>query len=503
VNNKEGIYYTSYTRDENEMNELLSPFTRNNGSLVFDTIDLEKEVISRYGTPTFIFSERKIRENIHFLKESFDQVYPDNKIAYSLKNNTLPSIVSIIDEELDYFESTSYVELKLLEYFGLLREKTPLNIISTNLYKSDGLLYELITYPEAIYEATGLQPRVFIAIDSYQDLQNVQRIAKKLEKKPEVFIRVNPGIQMSKHKTIFASATPDAKCSAIISNTDRITSYSDDPNISSWLYPRKKKLKFDYAEKLIEEAYSSEHLNLVGIHGHLGSQVEEMVYFDHFFEAITIFYRIMQEDYGDDLEILDLGGGYPVQYTPKNEVPSLESIAQNLAQKTSKQKINPELMLESGRFVTASAGTLLTKITSIKENPEGGFYAFLDMSVYTELLDVLVAYWDYYPLLVDANENKQEKVPEKKSNSYTIVGATNDTLDQLSPRIIRCPHCQQIIKKTIPPTFSRDLHKDDYLAIMNTGAYTTCFQSNYCGRPNPIKLLIDNEEPPTIHLLKN
>ncbi|NHJ05767.1 MAG: hypothetical protein EAX90_13155 [Candidatus Heimdallarchaeota archaeon] len=467
------------------MSTLEQFFTIKNGSLFFDEINLENDVAKKYGTPTYIFSKRIIQKNISELKNAFQKYYPNTEIAYSTKNNLNYDLVSLIAEEVNYFETTSLLELLLTQKLANEKNK-PLNLISTNLYKPEGLIQQMIEN-----ENLGNKNCVngIIAIDSFQDMKNIERVAKKLNKKARVIVRVNPGIQMSRDSTVFASAYPDAKCSLIIYDIDSIISESNESRIDEWLLERNYKPEFDFAERIIEEVEESKYLDLVGIHCHIGSQVTNIEYFNHFFEVITIFYKLIEEKLGRKLDILDLGGGYPVKYSPDVEIPSIDEIAKLLIEKITKTKINPLLIIESGRFVTASSGVLLSEITLTKENLSGGRIGVLDLSVYSDLLDVIVAKWHYESRLVNNIPNEKEVL---ETANWELVGSTNDTLDQIDP----------ISKFQFKRHFPRDLKSGDLIAILNAGAYTTCFNSNYCGKPKPMIVLIDHQSKQKIKLLK-
>ncbi|HUU77044.1 MAG TPA: hypothetical protein VMX55_01775 [candidate division Zixibacteria bacterium] len=467
------------------MSTLEQFFTIKNGSLFFDEISLENDVAKKYGTPTYVFSKRIIQKNISELKDAFQKYYPNTEIAYSTKNNLNYDLISLIAEEVNYFETTSLLELLLVQKLANEKNK-PLNLISTNLYKPEGLIQQMIEN-----ENLGNKNCVkgIIAIDSFQDMKNIERVAKKLNKKARVIVRVNPGTQMSRDSTVFASAYPDAKCSLIIYDIDSIISESNESRIDEWLLERNYKPEYDFAERIIEEVEESKYLDLVGIHGHIGSQVTNIEYFNHFFEVITIFYKLIEEKLGRKLDILDLGGGYPVKYSPDVEIPSIDEIAKLLIEKITKAKINPLLIIESGRFVTASSGVLLSEITLTKENLSGGRIGVLDLSVYSDLLDVIVAKWHYESRLVNNIPNENEVL---ETANWELVGSTNDTLDQIDP----------ISKFQFKRFFPRDLKSGDLIAILNAGAYTTCFNSNYCGKPKPMIVLIDHQSKQKIKLLK-
>ena len=56
-------------------------FQQVDGKLLFDGIDLENDIASQYGTPTYLFSSRKIRENINHLSTVFKKYYPETEIT--------------------------------------------------------------------------------------------------------------------------------------------------------------------------------------------------------------------------------------------------------------------------------------------------------------------------------------------------------------------------------------------------------------------------------------
>jgi diaminopimelate decarboxylase len=463
-------------------------FKQVDGKLFFDGIDLENEIASKFGTPTYLFSTRKIRENINHLSTVFTKHYPKTEIAYSMKNNMLPEISAIISEELTSFETTSILEMKLVEQM-IVKSGKPLNLISTNLFKSDGLIEQLLSFPNIKSKIEYDNYSSLIAIDSYQDLLNVERVAKKHKLKPKVLIRVNPGIKMSRDDAIFASAFASAKCSSIIKNTTPIITASKDENITEYLEERNYEPKFDFAENLIDLAYKSDHLDLIGIHGHLGSQITNMTYFHNFFEVITLFYKLMQEKYENKLQILDLGGGYPAIYNQFEQIPTIDQIAKSLSERIAQAKINPKVIIESGRYITASSSMLLTRVNLTKESSSGSKLAIVDLSVYSDLLDVITARWIFESVLVN---NLPAKAEETNKQNWELVGSTNDALDQLNP-----------ITENHKRTFPRELLPGDLIAIKKTGAYTTCFNSNYSGKPRPLIVLLNENEDNRIQLIRN
>ncbi|MBK5112184.1 MAG: hypothetical protein KGD59_07575 [Candidatus Heimdallarchaeota archaeon] len=472
-------------------------FRRDKESILFDEINL-RNIESKFGTPTYLFSADQIRRNIRFLREKMLKHNPRTKIAYSMKNNIIPEIFTIIANEIDYFETTSMLEQKIIEKITLKKKKN-IHIISTNIYKPDGLIEDVIEFPNLVpSETEQVKCESFLAIDSYQDFKNIEKVAQKLGAKPKVLIRVNPGIKMDIEETIFASADVTAKCAVIISKIGPIINASNDPTISIWLPERQFIPEFDTAERLVKEASESDYLDLVGLHCHLGSQITNIEYFDRFFEVVTRFFKLMNEEIIDKLKILDFGGGYPVEYTHCECVPSIEDISKSLSKNIKNSNINPEIIIESGRFITANAGILLSKITITKENSEGQKIAVLDLSTYSDLLDILTAQWSYdYTLINDLPDTKQEDI-----YNWKLVGGTNDTLDQLSHKTFKCNNCKDFKKEKKEIAFPRDLETGDLIIIKSAGAYTTCFNSTYSGRPKPHIVIKDTTSKQQIEKIR-
>ncbi len=469
-------------------------YSRDKDTLLFDNVNLI-DISKKYGTPTYLFSADQIRRNISHLREVMQKYNSQISIAYSMKNNFIPEICGIIAEEVDYFETSSMLEQKIIEKI-IQKKKKKLHIISTNIYKPDGLIEDVIKYPNlSLSENSSITCQSLFAIDSYQDLKNIEKVAEKLGMKPKVLIRVNPGIEMDTEETIFASANVSAKCAVIISNIKPIIENSDDPTISIWLPERQIIPEYDTAERLIAEAYKSQHLELVGLHCHLGSQITNIDYFDRFFEVVTRFFSIMNKKYNDSLSILDLGGGYPVNYSNHQCLPTIEEISKSLSKNIKKANINPSIIIESGRFITATSGILLSRISIIKENSAGQKIAVLDLSTYSDLLDILTAHWNYDCSLVNDLPNSNQN----EMQNWELVGGTNDTLDQLIPRSCKCSRCKEHDKEKKKFSFPRELKVGDIIAVKTAGSYTTCFNSNYSGRPKPLIILYNCGDNQLIH----
>ena len=399
---------------------------------------------SKHKTPFYVYFESCIKENYEKLHNTFLKKYSKSQIAYSIKNCFIPKIINSLEQYKPLYEITSLGEMKLLKKMQIELDRS----IYTNIYKSE----ESLRF--ALMNNVG-----FYAIDSYSDLKHLETVSKELDKKANVLIRVNPALNIK--DTIFASAVPWSK-----TGVEMCTGY------------------IDCAENLLIKASESDNFNLAGLHGHLGSQVTNIEYYREFTESIVKFYADMENKYNFNMNMLDFGGGYPIKYKDNESISSIEEIANTIISCIKNYGINPNLVIESGRFISSDAGILVTKVVGTKNSPYVGKIVIVDASMYNHLLDSILVDW-YFEIYKLNNITNKEKLEE-----VHIVGGTNDALDHLDPPTNDlCPWCN----KEIPRTRKRKLpqiDEGDILIIKNAGAYTTCFNNNYCLLPKPEVLMI-------------
>ena len=434
-----------------------------------------------FGTPLYIFSEKKLLANYNELYNAFNSLYPKTQIAYSTKNNVLGGIIEKILQKTDWFEVTSLGETQSVMKASSSVGVKP-NIIQTNIYKPSDLILESIKNGH------------ILAIDSYQDCVNIERIAEKVGMEAKVFLRVNPGIRMSIEGTVFSSAATWAKCANIISTREKLLDDLEESEVKSWLAPLHNIPSKDTAEYLSNYITEKNTLNLLGIHAHPGSQVTSLDYYKYFSLIVTRFFKNLNESLGNRLVYLDIGGGYPVDYKSGENISGVNDIAKVIISNIKEAKISPKLILESGRYITANAGSLLSKVVLTKENAVTQNIAVLDVSFYSDLIDTIAARWHFESKLVN------DLPIEKKSEKYELFGITNDSLDLIDPQRRMCS-CGKLITPERKRIFPRILNSGDLILILSSGAYSTCFNSNYCLHSKPPVILIDTEKK--VHLIRN
>lgn len=423
------------------------------GHLTLDDVDLEL-LSKKHGTPVYVFSEREILKNYHRVKSAFEKKWGSNlTLAYSVKVSPLAAIVKMLSDKGAMLEVGSLGELYLAKRLGISLNR----LIYTSIYKPDEALSIAIT------SNIG-----FLAADSYSDLMRINKIAKDIGVEARVLIRANPGLSMD--DVVFASATPWSKTGVrIMRNARGIHDVHQDEPLN-----------------LFRRAYHLENVEPVGVHGHLGSQVTPIEYYEVFTKEIADLFIRIEAEFNLKLEVLDLGGGYPVRYDPTEDIPSIETIADMMVSVLNSAKIHSKLIIETGRYIVGNAGVLLTRVGVIKYNPVVGKIVVTDACTYSELLDSILVNW-FFPMAV------VNKIAKPIVEAVRIVGGTNDSLDVYDPLTNKkCRKCGGTLAKTRKRLFP-SIKEGDVLAIKNAGAYTVSFNNNYCSRPIPAVLLVNRQ----------
>lgn len=420
--------------------------------------DTLEKAADRHGTPLYLYSEDSMDQNFERFRKAF-RGYPDSRFAFSMKGTPLPEIIKIFERKNMLFEITSLGDMQLLSQMGIDLARC----IYTSIYKTN----ESIEF--------GLRNGIGVfAVDSHSDLRRIEAAAKRTSKEADVLVRVNPGIEMQ--RTVFASAVPWSKTGAQI----------------------ECKGSPDCAEALVRRTSESKKLHLLGLHGHIGSQVSDPRYYEEFVSAMLKFHLSMEQKHGLSFEVLDLGGGYPYGYVPNATVPTVDDIARGIITRIKESGTKPRLIIESGRYFVADAGVLLTRVVGTKYNPLVGKIVIVDAGMYNQLLDTMLVSW-YFGVRNISN-------PKGDVETVKIVGCTNDSVDQLDRRfdVFNSPlrGSEAIVAEKLPGSevevLKRSLpsvNEGDLLAIDNAGAYTLCFNNNYCMLPvSPVLLRKSNGE---------
>ncbi len=371
-------------------------------------IEMLKKIAHDHGTPVLVIDHEKIRANYREFKESLPRV----QAYYAVKANPDPEIVKTLYKLGASFDVASFPEFMLVhKYIEHLPQKERQDfiwdkIIYANTIKQEETLRKLDPY------------KPLVTYDNSEELKKIKRHCPRAG----VVLRVR---------------VPNTGSMVELSSK-----FGADPG---------------EAVDLIEEAF---WLGLVveGLCFHVGSQCNN---FENYMQALQISSSIFNESEsrGHKIMILDIGGGFPVRY--HREVKPFKSLAHKLNAEFS--RLFPkdiQILAEPGRFMVATAGTLVAKIIG-KSVRDGKICYYLDDGVYHTFSGIAFDHCTY-PLTAFRDGPKRV---------CAVFGPTCDALDTIS------------VAEELP-----DLELNDLVYAENIGAYSIASSTHFNGFP-PAKVV--------------
>ncbi len=396
--------------------EDFNPYFRyKNGKLFCEDVSLE-EIAKEIGTPFYVYSKKAIEDKITEYKEAFKE-YP-TLICYALKANSNLSILKIFEKYGIGADIVSGGELFKARKAGISPEK----IVYAGVGKTD---FEL---DYAVKEGI-----LSFNVESFQELEIINQIAKENNKKANISIRVNPDVNPKTH-----------------------------PYISTGLRTSKFGIDIDEALEAYEYASKLDYLNIVGIHCHIGSQIMDVSPYKEAIEKVSQLVFKLREK-GINLKHFDIGGGLGVKYKPEDRPPKPKELA-DIVLPTVKQT-GLSLIIEPGRSMIAEAGTLVSQVIFTK-NKKDKHFVIVDSGMNDLVRPAM--YNSYHHILS----------VEKKNNKVVadIVGPICETGDFFA------------LDREID-----DVQRGDLIAVMTAGAYGFSMSSNYNIRPRAAEVLVDKD----------
>ncbi len=364
-------------------------------------ITLAKE----YGTPLYAYDKQIILKKINELKEAF----PHARICYALKANPNHSLLKLIAQQGLGVDCSNRFELELAEKVGFDLKKS----VFTSTNPSDEDLKKALT--------TG----ILMNLDHISIFRRLQKIG--LPKR--ISFRINPGFGNGKFPEIDVGG---------------------------------KDAKFGMSEELATECYKlakASGIEHFAIHMMTGSCILDPAYFEKLIQSIETIAENIEKKVGITFEWIDIGGGLGVPYEPFEKPLNLKVLGDRIQQI---KKSSAILVLEPGRFIVAESGTLLTRVTTLKEKFIG-----VDAGMTTLIRPML--YGAYHPILL-ANDTS---LPE--TEKLTVVGPICESTDCFAK------------DRSLPK-----IKEGDILAIQVAGAYGFIMGSNYNGQPRPAEVIVSN-----------
>ncbi len=371
-----------------------------------------ENIAKKFDTPAYCYSYSKLKENIENFKKNFKSFNP--LICFAIKSNSNINLIKEIKKFDLGADVVSKGELMLALKAGINRNK----IVFSGVGKT----------PHEISYAIEKQI-LLINAESRSEIEEINRIAKLMNKKVQVGLRLNP-------------------------NTDAKT--------LNQISTGKKENKFGVSNKvfleLVNYCKNSKNIILKCLSVHIGSQILNHKPYENMLKVIDNIVKKTKYKF----EFIDLGGGMGISYSDDNK--KLDYRKYNIAIKKFIKKHKSKIIFEPGRSIIGSTGTLISKIIYIKKNDKKNF-VILDTGMNDLIRPAL--YGASHKILPSIKKSKRSK------KIYEVVG----------------PICESTDKFAILKNF-QELNEKDNIAICDVGAYGMSLSSNYNVRPKPIELLI-------------
>jgi diaminopimelate decarboxylase len=401
----------------------MNNFEYHHGELYCEQVPVSR-IAKEIGTPCYVYSHATLVRHFKAYDSAFKNI--PHIVAFAMKANSNLAILRLMAKEGSGADIVSGGEL-----FRALKAGVPASkIIFAGVGKS----------PDEIRDALKADILMF-NIESSAEIHAINEVAASVGKKARIALRINPDVDPKTH-----------------------------PYISTGM----KKSKFGIAaDRALEEykmASSLSHIDIVGVHAHIGSQLTDVTPFVDSLKKVVALIDTLKGQ-GINIRYLNIGGGLGITYDA--EKPPLP---QDLADAISPlvKDLGLTLVMEPGRVIVGNAGILVTKALYRKEG-EAKTFVIVDAAMNDLIRPSLYgAYHEIRPLDEEAGRRAKQQVD--------IVGPVCESGDFLA---------KDRLLATIKP--------GELLAVMSAGAYGFVMASNYNSRPRVPEALIKDGE---IHVIR-
>ncbi len=399
------------------------------GHLLFagqDTV----EIAEKYGTPLYVLDEDKIREKCRAYKRAFARYFDERAIPlYASKANSFRRLYEIMTEEGMGIDVVSSGEIYTAYKAGF--------DLSKAYFHSNNKTDEDISF--AMDHGVGC----FVA-DNIEEVKAVETEASRRGIRQKMLLRLTPGIDPHSFEAV-ATGKVDSKFGTAIETGQAL--------------------------EITAETLKTEHIELMGFHCHVGSQVFTEDVFERAAVIMLEFAAEARDKLGFITRELDLGGGYGVRYVDSDPYLDIDTKVREVSQavKGACRRLGldlPEIHMEPGRSIVADAGLVLYTVGTVKKIPGYKNYVSVDGGMPDSPRYAL--YKSAYTIFV-AN-----KMKEPCTFKASVVG--------------RCCESGDILQEDV--MLPKSVGRYDTVALCTAGAYHYSMASRYNKIPIPATVML-------------
>ena len=370
----------------------------------------------RFGTPLYVYSQHTLTDHFQDLDRALTGV--EHLVCFAVKSNSNQSVLRVLARLGSGFDIVSGGELQRVMAAG----GDPRRCAFAGVGKTESEIEFALR--KGVYTFNA---------ESEPELERINRVAARLKKTAPVAVRVNPDVEAHTHK-----------------------------KITTGTYENKFGIAMEKVEGIYARASKLKHLRLRGLQMHIGSQITEVKPFEEAVRKVLPLVTRLKEKHG--LEFFSLGGGLGIVYDPalaSGAVAWWKSAAARRLITPQKyaarllpllKPLGLRILLEPGRFISGSAGILVTRVEYVKRTGRKNF-----LIVDAAMNDLIrPAFYEAYHEILPVTRKGGALV------SSDVVGPICESGDFF---------CQD---RPLPRAA-----QGDYLALMSAGAYGFVMASNY------------------------
>ena len=390
------------------------------------------QLAAEYGTPLMVVDQADFLSRAGQVKNAFDseakKIQTSAKVYYASKSLLTTEVVRWVDASGLNIDVSSGGELALALAGGI----SPSRI---GLHGNNKSLYEI---GKAVTAGVGA-----IVIDSEIEIERIASIAGAQDKVQNVRIRVNSGVHAYTHEYL-ATSREDQKFGIAISDVP----------------------------ELVAKIRSHSHLNFLGLHSHIGSQIFSLEGFIESVRRLMPLHKQLLES--GSVPELNLGGGFGINYTAADNAPDIEVFAADISSEVARQCQElgvpvPVLCFEPGRVISGPAGVTLYNVGTIK--------------------DVQLSSGSRKYVSIDGGMSDNPRPSLYSADYSAVLASRSSAVEPVISRVVG-KHCESgdiVVRDCYLPA---DINPNDLLAVAATGAYCHSLSSNYNYLPRPAMIAV-------------
>ena len=377
------------------------------------------KLAKKFGTPIYVYSQKKLESNFNAYKTGFKCI--DTIVCYAMKANSNYSILKLLAKLGAGADIVSGGEL----YRALKAGIKPQKIV----YSGVGKTVQEIEF--------ALKSNILMFnVESFEELEKINKIAGKLKKKARISFRVNPNVDAHTHKYITTGKEGN-----------------------------KFGIRYEDALDIYIKASKMKNIEVVGVDSHIGSQILDVAPFKLAAEKMSALIDKLEEN-GIDIKYIDIGGGLGIKYTAADKPQKPIDLRKLIMPVYSKYK-GKTIIVEPGRAIVGDTGILVGEVLYRKTSGTKNF--IITNLAMTDLIRPAL-YESYHNVLPVKKSSKKQQVAD-------IVGPVCESSDFIA----------KDRKFPVP-------EQGDFIAVECVGAYGRAMASQYNSRLRGTELLVNGSK---------